>query len=65
MTRVFPVGDYCAVEYDVIVADSSSLTVEDIAQWFEFKTGLTGFLGDTDVLLRPPLGKSGFKQNEH
>ena len=57
VTRVFPVGNLIGVDYEVSVASSSTVSTVDVAEWFESETGLTGNLGNTNVVLQPGEGK--------
>ena len=58
ITRVFPVdNNLVGVDYEVSVASSSTVSTVYVAEWFEGETGLTGNLGNTNVVLRPGEGK--------
>ncbi|XP_072051597.1 uncharacterized protein [Amphiura filiformis] len=49
--EVYPLGDMIGVVYEVPVASTSPATVSDVDEVFARTTGLSGYLGNTDLLL--------------
>ena len=63
--RVFPVGESLGVDYEIILPQDSSVTDADVNDCFAEKTGLDGFLGSTNLLLKASPGKTFTELSKH